>query len=141
MKILFSLLFIVFTSFGGFSQKLVCNPSLPKPKAKVVAKIGEIDNSNNQGVSRIGLTLFGQPNTSSRIDSIVMMNGKEHLRATDIDGVDFQRYFQWEENGEIYVEVDFPRRKNFKRDAKLVIYTVNGDIIAPIVNNKKGGAN
>ena len=35
----------------------------------------------------------------------------EKLDATDIDGIDMKRWFQWEDDNAIYVEIDFPPMK------------------------------
>ncbi len=61
-------------------------------------------------LTRIYGKLKGRAHTSNRIDDMTLTNtatGKtSHL--TDIDGVDLRRYFQWEDNGLIPVEIDFP---------------------------------
>lgn len=63
-------------------------------------------------VTRIYGKLTGKPHTSNRIDrfSLVLSSGVEYV-AEDIDGVDMERWFQWEESGEIMLEVDFPTMK------------------------------
>lgn len=62
-------------------------------------------------LTRLYGRLSGQPHTSGRIDFMaVILNVKtvKPLEATDIDGVDFKRWFQWEEDGIIPIEIDFP---------------------------------
>ncbi len=98
----------------------------------VNAQATAVDNTNNQDATRITVSLVSQPNTSSRIDSVHLNNGKAVLAAVDIDGVDFGRYFQWEEDGVINVDVDFPRQKKFVKNATVVFHTVHGDIIADL---------
>lgn len=63
-----------------------------------------------QNLTRLYGRLSGAPHTSGRIDQITVSGTtlKEPLSATDIDGVDFRRWFQWEEDGIIPVEIDFP---------------------------------
>ena len=120
----------------GVKNKLV------QPKHKVVAQVKDINNTNSDGVSRISVFLLSTPSTSSRIDSVTLVNGTKHFRATDIDGVDFSRYFQWEDNGEIMVEVDFPLQRQFNSDASVIFHTVYGDVTAPVKSSKvnvKGG--
>ncbi|MCF0213440.1 MAG: hypothetical protein HUK13_03185 [Muribaculaceae bacterium] len=57
---------------------------------------------------RVTCVLQGRPNTSQRIDGVrLYVSGKKYYEATDIDGVDLKRYFQWEEDGKITVEIDF----------------------------------
>lgn len=60
-------------------------------------------------LTRVYGRLIGTPHTSHRIDGVKMTPGGVY--ATDIDGVDFKRYFQWEDDGEIAVEIDFPAMK------------------------------
>lgn len=62
-------------------------------------------------LTRLYGRLTGRPHTSERIDSVtIKINGKIYV-SNDIDGVDFKRWFQWEDEGEIPVEIDFPTLK------------------------------
>ncbi len=63
---------------------------------------------------RISLCVVGIPHTSQRID-----------------GVDFERYFQFEDSGVQTIEVDFPFSGTLPKTAKLIFHTANGDITAP----------
>lgn len=113
---------------------------LIQPKHKVVAQVKDVNNTNSDGVSRIEVYLLSTPSTSSRIDSVTLINGNRRFTASDIDGVDFSRYFQWEDNGEILIEVDFPKQQKFAKDASVIFHTVYGDVTAPVKNIKvKGG--
>lgn len=59
-------------------------------------------------LTRVYGTLLGRPHTSSRLDGVVMIiDGAPAKECTDIDGVDFNRYFQWEDEGTISIEMDF----------------------------------
>lgn len=59
-------------------------------------------------LTRVYGTLLGRPHTSARLDGVVMIvGGAPAKECTDIDGVDFNRYFQWEDDGAINVELDF----------------------------------
>ncbi|MDE5839013.1 MAG: hypothetical protein K2H39_08160 [Paramuribaculum sp.] len=60
-------------------------------------------------LTRVYGKLTGTPHTSHRIDAVKLQTGG--LAATDIDGVDFKRWFQWEDDGAIPVEIDFPPMK------------------------------
>lgn len=80
---------------------------------------------------RISLCLVGLPHTSQRIDGIDLVIDKKIVKATDIDGVDFERYFQFEDEGVITIEVDFPFKGTVPKTGKLVFHTVKGDITAP----------
>lgn len=63
-------------------------------------------------VTRLYGKLKGMPHTSSRIDSLTMtLSGGNKTASTDIDGVDMRRWFQWEDDGLIPVEIDFPPMK------------------------------
>ena len=63
-------------------------------------------------LARLYGQLQGRPHTSDRIDRIyVSVNGVEK-DASDIDGVDFKRWFQWEDDGLIPVEIDLPPMKS-----------------------------
>lgn len=60
-------------------------------------------------VTRVYATLIGEPNRAGRVDSITIMTEKGVTEgAVDIDGVDFRRWFQWEEEGALPLEIDFP---------------------------------
>ncbi|MCM1297510.1 MAG: hypothetical protein NC311_18380, partial [Muribaculaceae bacterium] len=72
-----------------------------------------------------------------RIDSAHIVDRGTKLRAIDIDGVDFARYFQWEDDGVVNIDIDFPRLRRISREASIVIHTVHGDITAPIPLQKK----
>lgn len=72
-------------------------------------------------LTRVNCKLKGRPNTSHRIDS-ASLGGKS---ATDIDGVDFNRYFQFEEDGVIPLSIDFPRMKPQKK-LTLSLNGING---------------
>lgn len=75
-------------------------------------------------LTRLYGKLSGFPHTSDRIDFISLSseNTSVPLQADDIDGVDFRRWFQWEEDGIIPVEIDFPSVK----PSKTMIFHVGG---------------
>lgn len=80
---------------------------------------------------RISLCIVGIPHTSERIDGIDLVMGPKIVKATDIDGIDFERYFQFEDEGVQLIEVDFPFKGTLPKTAKLIFHTVKGDIEAP----------
>ncbi len=58
---------------------------------------------------RIYGSLDGRPHTSDRIDNLILVTADgRRIIATDIEGIDFKRWFQWEDDGSIPVEIDFP---------------------------------
>lgn len=63
-------------------------------------------------LTRVYGKLQGRPHTSNRIDEVKVTTSGESYTSTDIDGVDFRRYFQWEDDGVIPVELDFPAMKS-----------------------------
>ncbi|MDE6198297.1 MAG: hypothetical protein K2L55_06820 [Muribaculaceae bacterium] len=105
-----------------------------KTKPQVGFKVTEVINKVDDGIVRICGNLSGRPHTSLRIDSISIIPDVIPVKAVDIDGVDFERYFQWEDDGTIYIEIDFPMFE-FTGSAKYVLegntvvfHTVKGDI-------------
>jgi len=81
--------------------------------------------------ARISVCIVGIPHTSQRIDGIDLVMGNKLVKATDIDGVDFERYFQFEDSGVQIVEIDFPFKGTIPKTAKLIFHTVKGDITSP----------
>lgn len=72
-------------------------------------------------LTRVYGKISGRPNTSDRIDRIVLVKPDGVMvESTDIDGVDMERWFQWEEDGRINLEIDFPA---VKATDKLIINT------------------
>lgn len=133
--------FVTIVSLSVSAQLPVSRNKLIQPKHKVVAQVKNVNNTNSDGVSRIEVYLLSTPSTSSRIDSVTLVNNNRRFTASDIDGVDFNRYFQWEDNGEILVEVDFPKQQKFGKDASVIFHTVYGDVSAPVKTVKvKGGS-
>ena len=98
--------------------------------------VDKIDNTNSDGVSRVSCTLWGVPHTSSRIDSVTAVIKGRTYKATDIDGVDFGRYFQWEDEKDLPVEVDIKRHTQFGTTDTIKFHTVHGVYTAPL-NRKK----
>lgn len=80
---------------------------------------------------RLTVCVVGIPHTSQRIDSVDLVMGSKIVKATDIDGVDFERYFQFEDQGVIMLEIDFPFKGVIPKTATLVFHTVKGDVTCP----------
>lgn len=80
---------------------------------------------------RISVCLVGIPSTAQRIDGVDLTVGKKVIKATDIDGVDFERSFQFEETGVMVIELDFPFSGKLPKTATLTFHTANGDVEAP----------
>lgn len=73
----------------------------------ITFKVESVDYRDD--LTRVYARLQGRPHTSERIDELVIIlpSGRSY-KSTDIDGVDMKRWFQWEDNGNIEVEIDFP---------------------------------
>lgn len=95
------------------------------PAFKVV--MGKVNHKDD--VTRAELSIVGMPHTSCRIDSVaaILPTGKE-VKATDIDPIDFQRYFQWEDEGSIDLEIDFPAGTRLKKGTVMQFSTSKGEV-------------
>lgn len=81
-----------------------------KSGGQIGFKIEKIDYRDD--LTRVYGFLIGKPHTSGRIDEMIFVASTgEKQGATDMDGVDMKRWFQWEEDNAIYVEIDFPPMK------------------------------
>lgn len=76
-------------------------------------EITSVSVKNDDNIIRLTANLIGYPHTAYRIDRLFLSKNSEDgcsimVEAIDIDGIDFKRYFQWEDEGIITVEIDFP---------------------------------
>lgn len=76
--------------------------------------------------------LIGKPHTSQRLDSCCLDSEYPGL---DIDGVDFTRYFQWEDDGQIAIEIDFAPMKP-QPSHRLDVTTVRGKAVTKVERRK-----
>ena len=76
-------------------------------------------------LTRVYARLQGAPHTSGRIDGITLSDATNSLTLTDIDGVDLKRWFQWEDDGVIPIEIDFPKM-NTLQSGVMIITTPRG---------------
>lgn len=76
-----------------------------------------------QDLTRVYARLKGTPHTAARIDNITMQAGKTTLVMNDIDGIDAERWFQWEDTPYIPIEIDFAPIKN--TETKMV-FSISG---------------
>ncbi|MCM1164069.1 MAG: hypothetical protein NC339_07470 [Muribaculaceae bacterium] len=80
-------------------------------------------------LTRVYGRVIGRPHTSSRIDAVGMLvPGGVLKECTDIDGVDFNRWFQWEDDSEILLELDFGPVKD-ARSGQLTFSSPRGTTI------------
>lgn len=123
MKRFFLSTFILsLAAFTTINAKVVRNYS-SQSNGNLTFAVDSID--YRKDLTRVYGRLLGRPHTSNRIDGIVFMGTGISLTSTDIDGVDFRRYFQWEEDKTIPVEIDFPAMKSHK-SARLIFDTPYG---------------
>lgn len=86
-----------------------------------------------KSLTRVYGRLTGRPHTSGRIDGATLVTDRGSLTATDIDGVDFERYYQFEDDGTIPLEIDFtPARKA----TAVKLRTVRGEATINLVTLK-----
>lgn len=76
-------------------------------------------------LTRMYARLIGRPHTSQKIERIEMRAPAGDFEAMDIDGVDFNRWFQWEDDGVIAVEIDFKAMPATK-SGTLIVETARG---------------
>lgn len=80
-------------------------------------------------LTRVYCRALGRPNTSGRIDSVTVANTRASIQANDIDPIEFGRSFQWEEDGVLPLEIDFPPL-NPQTKPVLRVHTPYGSVIA-----------
>lgn len=108
-------------------EAMTCSAPAPQksPASVVVDSIQWRDD-----LTRVYCRLIGKPRTSDRIDGVTMTVPSRRYDATDIDGVDFKRYFQWEDEPAIHLEIDFPPVGKPHYPCTLVFDTVHGEVKA-----------
>lgn len=83
-------------------------------------------------LTRVYCRIIGKPHTADRIDGVEMSVPKRRYAADDIDGVDFKRYFQWEDENYINLEIDFPAVAAPHSPCSLTFFTAYGEIKASV---------
>lgn len=83
-------------------------------------------------LTRVYVRYIGRPHTSDRIDGVTLSVGRTRYYGEDIDGVDFRRYFQWEDEGVIPLEIDFgPMPTGYPLAGAILTFdTVHGTLIS-----------
>lgn len=81
--------------------------------------------SYRASLTRVYGKFVGRPHTSQKLHGITIECKGKKYEANDIDGVDFDRWFQWEDDGMIPVEIDFPRTPSLN-NAIMIISTEKG---------------
>lgn len=95
----------------------------PGASGAMTLKIDSID--FRKDLTRVYCSVYGRPHTSQRIDAVTLTAGKKAAGATDIDGVEMKKYFQFEDEGVIALEIDFPAMRS-GRNGSLTFVTPLG---------------
>lgn len=103
------MLMSIFLLAPEMSAQIIYQPGRENRTSNIEFAVDNIE--YRQDLTRLYGRLMGRPHTSCRVDNITLTSGKIDYTATDIDGIDFKRWFQWEDDGSIAVEIDFPRMK------------------------------
>lgn len=127
-RLVFSTFLLTFAAFTLINAKVVCNYS-SQSDGKLTFEVDSIDYRDD--LTRVYGRLIGHPHTSNRIDKVEITVVGTTCESTDIDGVDFRRYFQWEDNGCIPIELDFPKIRN-ANGAKVTFDTPYGKSITEV---------
>lgn len=104
--------------------------------------VSDVIYKSDDNLTRVCGNLTGRPHTSARIDGVTLKSAGSRIEAYDIDGVDFERYFQWEDDGTIYIEIDFPGYRQSRRildccdGSQIVFHTAKGDVVVPAATRK-----
>lgn len=88
-------------------------------------------------LTRIYGKLRGRAHTSNRVDGVIYMGKTSSYTSTDIEGVDFRRYFQWEDDECIPIELDFPKME-IESGAQLIFNTPYGQSTTMVKVAKPG---
>lgn len=105
MKRFLSLVILGSFACASLSAKIVRNYSCTSDGV-LTFSVDSID--YRKDLTRVYGKVHGRPHTSHRIDEVKYLSAGNALTSTDIDGIDFRRYFQWEDDGQIPIEIDFP---------------------------------
>lgn len=108
MKRFLSIIILGSFAYVSLSAKVVRNYGSTSDNVLTFA-VDSID--YRKDLTRVYGKIHGRPHTSNRIDEVQYISTGNAMKSTDIDGVDFRRYFQWEDDGLIPIEIDFPATK------------------------------
>ena len=109
MKYVYIIILAVIAVFTtGAEARVIRNPKQTSTPVGYI-RIDSVDYRAN--LTRVYGVILGRPHTSMRIDNIMMLERSKEYPAQDIDGIDFKRWFQFEEDGKIPVEIDFKKMR------------------------------
>lgn len=124
------------------AKGVVCHELTDNQKRQFDFVISDVIYKSDDNLTRVCGNLIGRPHTSARIDGVTLKAAGAVIKANDIDGVDFERYFQWEDDGNIYIEIDFPGYRQSRRmlgcsdGSQIVFHTAKGDVVVPVATRK-----
>ena len=130
MKVLLKFTIATFLMAGVMTASPIETYAQANPIDASINIIPDKTVKTEQGV-RINVCVVGIPHTSQRIDGVDLVMGSKIIKASDIDGIDFERYFQFEDDGVIVLEIDFPFQGVIPKTAVLNFHTVKGDVTCP----------
>lgn len=89
-------------------------------------------------VTRVYCRAVGRPHTSQRIDSVyITMPDGSSAGADDIDPIYFRRGFQWEDETDLAIELDFPPMPVKPERFRLTMITPYGNVEAIYTGRKE----
>lgn len=121
---------------------VVCHELTDNQQRQFDFVISDVIYKSDDNLTRVCGNLIGRPHTAARIDGVTLKSAGAVIKANDIDGVDFERYFQWEDDGNIYIEIDFPGYRQSRRmlgcsdGSQIVFHTAKGDVVVPVATRK-----
>lgn len=128
--------FAIALMMSGVNAQTVKGPNAKKNGNELRIEVDSVDFRTD--LTRVYCRLIGRPHTANRIDYVTLRTPGVVLAANEIDGVDFERYFQWEDEGVIPVELDFAPSTpaNTVEIEALTVYGTVKSMPAPL--DKKG---
>jgi hypothetical protein len=79
----------------------------------------------------VSLCIIGLPNTTQRIDDIDLMMDTKKVKATNVDGIEFEKEFTIPDDGVQVIDIEFPYQGTLPKTARLIFHTAVGDIETP----------
>lgn len=107
----------------GFRTAPASAVAVSDAKGGMTLRVDSID--FRKDLTRAYCRISGKPHTAHRIDAVTLTAGTRVLAATDIDGIEMKHYFQFEDDGSIALEIDFPATAS-ARKGSLTFVTPQG---------------
>ncbi len=94
-------------------------PARDDAKGGLVLRIDSID--FRKDLTRVYCHVAGKPHPAHRIDAVTLTAGTRAMGATDIDGIELKQYFQFEDDGTIALEIDFPATATARKGSVTIV--------------------